>query len=476
MRITLLIPVLLSVTVYSCSKFDTLNTDPTKPSTASPSQLLLFAEKKATDILYNTITNNRVGMHYAQYWCGTDNKADSRYSSSDGGSTNLWTLYSVALPALKEIEKVNQEPSEPAAAQNQNAIAGILQVWIYHMLTDAFGNIPYSQAVSEEPLPAYDDAATIYTDLLEKLKTLEARLNSAAPSYTSGDVLYNGDISKWKKFANSLILRIAMRMSAVQPAEAKTAIEAAIQRGVMLTNTDNALFPYTKNAADAFPFNNLDRDPVQFVVSKTLIDYLAELKDPRLPLYARTVNGVYKGSPYGSGANNATDALIYSLPSVKVYAPDFPGILLTAAEVQFLLAEAAARGMQTGGNAQTFYENGIRCSMEFWGVPASETASYIRSVPYSASNWKNCIGTQKWIAFYMQGMQSWHERVRLNFTKTNGNPLFIAPVEGSLDPTVKMVPNRITYPTGEDNTNKANKEAAAKAIGGDTKGTKLWWQ
>ncbi len=114
--------------------------------------------------------------------------------------------------------------------------------------------------------------------------------------------------------------------------------------------------------------------------------------------------------------------------------------------------------------------------MEFWGVPADTATAYLAKVPYSTSNWKNSIGTQKWLALYMQGMQSWFERVRLNFNKPDGTPLFIAPVAGSLDPTVSMVPNRITYPTIENNTNRANKEAAAQAIGGDTKGTKLWWQ
>ena len=464
------------ITLSSCSKFEELNTDPNKPSEATTSQLLLFAEKKASDILYNTVTNNRVGMHYAQYWAGTDSKQDSRYSSSDGGSTTLWSLYSVVLPALKEIELLNEKSANNSAAANQNAIAGVLQVWVYHILTDAFGNIPYSEAISEQPLPAYDDASMVYKDLLTKLEGYQSQLNTSGTSFASGDVIYKGDVSKWKKFANSLMLRIAMRMSNVDEATAKPYIEKAIQGGVIETNADNAFFPYTNNATEAFPYNNLDRDPVQFVVTATLLDYMTATNDPRLPMFARTVNGVYKGAPYAAGDNNASDAQIYSLPSQRVYQPNFPGIIFTASEALFLKAEAAARNMAAGGTAATFYNNGIRQSMEFWGASADSATAYIARVPYSAATWKNNVGTQKWLAFYMQGIQSWFERVRLNFNKPDGTPLFIAPVAGSLDPTVSMVPSRITYPTTENNTNRANKNAAAQAIGGDTKGTKLWWQ
>lgn len=467
--------IFFSLLLASCSKFEELNTDPTKPSEATTSQLILFAEKRASDILYNTVTNNRIGMHYAQYWAGTDSKADSRYSSSDAGSAQLWSMYSVVLPALNEIEIINESATNAAAAANQNAIAGILRVWVYHMLTDAFGNIPYTEAIGQQPLPAYDNAADIYKDLLVKLDSYQSQLNASNPSFTTGDVIYQGEVSKWKKFANSLMLRMAMRMSNADEATARPYIEKAIQGGIIETNADNALFPYNNNATEAFPFNNIDRDPVQFVVTATLLDYMVSTNDPRLPMYARTVDSVYRGAPYASGDNNASDAQNFSLPSQKVYSPNFPGILFTASEGLFLKAEAAARNLTTG-SAATFYTSGISESMSFWGVPADSATTYLSRVPYNAANWKNCIGTQKWLAFYMQGMQSWFERVRLNFNKPDGSPLFIAPVEGSLDPTVSMVPNRITYPTTENNTNRANKEAAAQAMGGDTKGTKLWWQ
>jgi hypothetical protein len=114
--------------------------------------------------------------------------------------------------------------------------------------------------------------------------------------------------------------------------------------------------------------------------------------------------------------------------------------------------------------------------MAFWGVSDSVAINaYLARVPYNPSDWKDCIGTQKWMAFYMQGMQSWFERTRLDFKQPGGAALFIPPVAGSLDPTVTMVPYRLTYPVTEAVENAVNYQHAAAAIGGDAKGTKLWW-
>ncbi len=470
---------LLLCNLAACSKFDALNTDPVKPSAVTPEQLLLSAEKNAMDILYNSVVNNRIGMHYAQYWAASDKEEDSRYNLGEAGNSTLWSLYNRPLKDLQTLIDLNRTAAIQDPVPNQNAIAGILQVWLYQTLADAYGNIPYSHALSDSiPAPAYDDAAGIYTDLLKRLNEYQGVLDASKESYSSGDVIYNGDVEQWKKLANSLILRIAMRMSKAKPAEAISAIEAAVKNGVITDGADDALFPYTSQAPNQNPYNDFGREQVEFVVSETMVNYLRALNDPRLEIYARPAKNskTIIGKPYGQGTNSAADAQKYSTPGVRVYAPDFPGILITASEVQFLLAEAAARGMNVGGTAATFYKAGIRANMHFWKVPEAAANTYINTVPYNSSNWKNLIGSQKWIALYMQGLQSWYERLRLQFTKPDGTPLFIAPVAGSLDPNVTMVPSRLTYPVVETNTNNKNKEAAAAAIGGDTKGVKLWWQ
>jgi hypothetical protein len=113
--------------------------------------------------------------------------------------------------------------------------------------------------------------------------------------------------------------------------------------------------------------------------------------------------------------------------------------------------------------------------MDYWGIAADSTTKYLATVPYDAADWKNRIGTQKWRALYPQGFPACFERIRLDFKKPGGDALFLAPFNGSLDPNVPFVPYRLTYPTGEQTQNKASYDAAAAAIGGDTKGVKNWW-
>lgn len=143
----------------------------------------------------------------------------------------------------------------------------------------------------------------------------------------------------------------------------------------------------------------------------------------------------------------------------------------------FLKAEAAARGMYVGGDAASLYEAAVRASMEQWNVADNNftITEYLSKVPYNAGKWKNVIGTQKWIALYMQGLQAWMERLRLDFRKPDGKPLFIAPFSGSLDPEVADVPQRLNYPNATRNSNSVNVEAAAQHIGKDSKATKNWW-
>jgi hypothetical protein len=143
--------------------------------------------------------------------------------------------------------------------------------------------------------------------------------------------------------------------------------------------------------------------------------------------------------------------------------------------VQFALAEAAARGFSVGGDAATFYENGVRASMKFWGVSDTDADAFLIANPYDQANWKNIIGSQKWVALYNQGLQGWFERTRLDFKKPNGDDFFVIPAT-ILDNTVTSVPFRVSYPLAESSNNRDNYNEAKQTMGGDTKGTKLWWQ
>lgn len=145
-------------------------------------------------------------------------------------------------------------------------------------------------------------------------------------------------------------------------------------------------------------------------------------------------------------------------------------------EVQFALAESKARNFDVPGDAATYYENGVRASMDFWGVNVSEINAFLAAHPYDPTNWRDQVSAQKWVALYNQGLEAWFERNRLNFKNPiDGTQFFVAP-STILDPTVSFVPFRLRYPLAEHSTNKVNYEAAAAAVGGDEIGTKLWWQ
>ncbi|ASZ09969.1 SusD/RagB family nutrient-binding outer membrane lipoprotein [Chitinophaga pendula] len=470
-----------------CKKLDTMNTDPTKPTTAPESYLLTGAQKSAMDILYNGLQNGYIGMHFAQYWSGNSRTNDSRYLVDEINNNNLWTaLYTNSLRSLDQIiaQNKNGQQTNPLAAPNQIAIAHILKAWIYQFLVDTYGNVPYQAAGkgTDGIRPAYDDAKTIYNALLDTLQNQIAKLDETQPSYPSGDVIFKGNIAAWKKLGHSLMLRLAIRMVDVDAAKARSIIEAHYQQA-MSSNTDNAVFAYVNIAPNKYPQNDSEREINDFFVSSSLVDYMKSVDDPRLAVYARPskAGAALRGMPYGaSDANTARlPADNYSYPGTKIYAPDAAGILMTYPEVEFILAEAAARGFNTGVDAATHYNKGVTASLAYWGITdEAKVSAYLTKVPYNGGNWKNVIGSQKWLALYPQGFQGWAERLRLDIKKPDGTALFTAPLDPVLDPNVKapeFVPFRLTYPTGEQQQNKENYDKAAAAIGGDTKGTKLWW-
>ncbi|MFB6455616.1 SusD/RagB family nutrient-binding outer membrane lipoprotein [Chitinophaga sp. Hz27] len=475
-----------TIAITGCSKLDNMNRDPTKPTTTQPQILLTGAQKSAMDILYSGLQNGYIGMEYAQFWSGNSRTNDAQYNLDEGNNSSFWnTLYTSALHNLDELVKQNNSKPAQASTTNQNGVALIMKCWIYQMLADTYGNLPYTDAfhVTSNITPKYDDAQAVYKSLLDTLQQQITVMDEKESSFNSGDVIYNGKVGAWKKLAHSLILRMAIRMADANPQMAQQLIEANYQ-GAFTSNTDNAQFQYINTAPNKFPYNESEREISEFFVTTTLTDYMKSINDPRLPMYARPAKNsdTIKGMPYGTAASDAKrlSPNDYSFPGTQAYSATMPGILMTYSEVEFILAEAAARGYNVG-DAATHYQNGVRSSILYWSklsnTPVSETeiSDYLQRVPYAAADWRNVIGTQKWLSLYLQGFQAWFERTRLHFAKPGGSPLFIAPVSGSVDPSVTMVPYRLTYLKSEATQNAANYQSAASAIGGDKQGTKLWY-
>ncbi|MBE7174735.1 MAG: SusD/RagB family nutrient-binding outer membrane lipoprotein, partial [Williamsia sp.] len=191
-----LLPVCLAT---ACTKkFGDLNRDPTRPTDATPETLITGAEKSASDIIYNNFVNGRVGMLYAQFWSQTQNESGSQYLLDESSNNTLWKLYTTALINLDGI--VQQHVQNPeAVSANEAAIANVLSVWLYQVLTDTYGNVPYSQALKglDNFTGTYDDAASVYDSLLLRLDAQLAAFDSAGGNFASGEKIYNGDITKW---------------------------------------------------------------------------------------------------------------------------------------------------------------------------------------------------------------------------------------------------------------------------------------
>jgi len=316
-------------------------------------------------------------------------------------------------------------------------------------------------------LPAYDDAQTVYNDILGRLDAALDLIQPTANGFGNADVIYSSDMTKWVKFGNSLKVKLGMVIADVDTDKAKALIEAAAPN-VFTSNADNAAFPYLSSAPNNNPvsenLNPLRTSREDFVPANTLVDAMNELEDPRRASYFTQINGAYKGGRYGFTNSFSELSHVHS----NITALDFEALLLDYSEIEFLLAEALERGFNVGGTAAAHYSAAITASFDYWGV--SGVGAYLAkpevNYPTASGDWKQKIGTQKWIALYNRGFDAWLEWRRLDA------PTLSPPAVEGLD---LIVPTRLIYPVNEQTLNGANRDAAAEAIGGDQSSTKLWW-
>ena len=260
---------------------------------------------------------------------------------------------------------------------------------------------------------------------------------------------------------------MAMRLADSNPSVSQTMAESAFNAGPITGNTDNFGINYLSAAPNTNPLwvSLVQSGRKDFVAANTLVDAMNPNNDPRLPSFFQTYEGNFVGGTYGSanGASSNSDL------SELIKTPDLKGDLITAAEVHFLLSEAAARGYSVGGSAEAYYNSAIEVSMDEWGVSAADTATYLalEEVAYgtAAGDWMQKIGSQKWVAMYNNGFEGW-TAWRLFDLGLNG-PL--------VDGITLAIPTRFLYPTSEATLNGSQYDTAASAIGGDSKTTKVFW-
>lgn len=494
----ILIFIFSTLIITGCTdKFEGYNTD-TKNPPEVPSGTLLT---NSVVNLFNFTTSPSVNLNnfrlWSQQWAQTTYSDESNYELVERNvNGNTWDrLYTGVIKDAKEAKIVVAENPDPLVTNEQkvasDAVLEVIEIFAFHLLVDIFGDIPYSQALDIEMVtPIYDNDVDIYTDLISRLDVAISNLNNTmTPSMQGGDVVYAGDVSKWRKFANSLKLRLAIRVADTNGATAKTMVEQAVADGVFSSSDDDFELGYKSATPNTNPLwvSLVQSGRSDFVSANTLVDVMNNLNDPRRGhffsqniektdtiLEMDTVSmkidtifntyPIYVGGSYGD--NNSTSSS--STPGSNQVNPEFPGTIMDFTEVNFLLADAAERGYSAGGSAEDFYKAGIESSILEWGGENADVEAYLANekVAYSTAegDWKQKIAVQKWLGLYNRGFEAWTTYRLYDYPEMN------VAIGAETTP-----PMRYTYPVTEFSLNGANVEKAAENIGGDDLFTKIFW-
>ncbi len=471
-----------------------INKNPNNPEDVPVTTIFTSAAQNATSRWLGQSYNMREVSFVAQHMAEQQYPDEDRYSRL--GSSNTAFNFNTYTNELEDLQKVIQKGTAASDAGTW-APAQVLKIWDFSYLTNTFGDIPYFQALAGDSVgstttPAYDAQKTIYPDLFAKLDAATKALASASNSLGKADPILAGDPAGWQRFANSLRARLAITIVNADPAQASAQLSAAFGAagGVVTTTAQNVklVWPgdgvYNNGWSDFFKTRDDNR------MSQTLINIMNAYGDPRVGVYAQPLPGTtatYAGMPNGLSAaaaskyaNTASRVGAVLFPGATAFGTfggsgaTFPSFLITAAEVNFIMAEAAERGLggKTAGQAAGFYNAAITASMQQWGVTdATAIATYLAgpSVAYAGGTaGLTQIAIQKWIALFTDGGQAWTEWRR------TCQPNTIKPGAAATNATV---PRRFMYSPTEYAVNLAAVTAAATALGtnGDSFNGRMWW-
>ncbi|KVV13242.1 SusD/RagB family nutrient-binding outer membrane lipoprotein [Flavobacterium sp. TAB 87] len=484
--------------------FEDINTNPNVVE--KPNANYVFSKSQLDGLNNNYFFTNVLecgGMlqHYATYK-EASGVGDKYLSNEVYFSAYFNQVYPTAINEIEiVIDAVKNNPED----SNKLNIARIWKAYLYHRVTDLYGDIPYTEAAkantSQIFLPKYDKQEFIYKDLLKELDEAALALDPAKPTFGKADLIYDGDVAKWKKFSYSLMLRLGLRLSKVDGNLAKTWVTKAIAGGVILNGNDNAIMKYTDGP------NDFNKNPAGFdarkqdftqgsfgktnveggKLSKTFIDFLQTTADPRINVYSGVWEGtvqnnnaaIQKGFPNGLKiAPTPVEQATFSEPNqATVFKFDAPLVIISNVETHLYLAEAAARGWYTGETAQNLYENGVKASFLNMGIYGSSYAiadatPYLTANPFNAAgsleDKLNQINTQIWVALFVD-----EQEVYANWRRT-GYPV-LTPVNFPGNVTNGTIPRRLKYPTSEYSVNSVKLAAAIEQQGEDNFTTKMWW-
>lgn len=432
-----------------------------------------------------------------------------------GASATLWAnYYPNVIRNVTMVLAIIDEQELDATRPNLRQMTRILRAYAFMVLTDEYGDIPYSKAgrgyleQSEEYFfPEYDSQEDIYTDIIKELTEASAALNASGRIETS-DALYSGNVAKWKKFGYSLLLRAGMRLSKVNPTRAQEVAAAAYAGGVIEANADNAVVRHDSNNRNGFGVTLNSTEAANYYLAEPFVNFLKDNNDPRLGAIAVRYVGAGSGGDQQSGvgktivaanqvgmpvgANTSSPVVggvgkyfAYSQADrARVAAQTAPIFLVTAAQTQLLLAEARVRNWITTGDAADYYEAGVRLNMQqmdsyttgttpITSSKIEETAinDYLAAHPYAPADDEEAlemINTQYWVASFLNAPETF-----ANFRRSGYPDLDPNPATGQ-DITTGFI-RRLQYPTSEVSVNTANLQAASNRMGGEKLDTRVWW-
>lgn len=470
--------------VASCTgDFEEMNSNPNKPTIVSPQYLLPQALQTSMDNYWgNKTRNERLNFDHAMSWVGYltrniyENEGDNYNVQPSVNIKNWEVFYTDGLINFDRIQSISKADGPIPNAVYEGIGLG-MKAWIFSILTDVWGAIPYEEALSgtkSTPVysPAYNSQQEVYSGIIEDLKVANEKINASVTSIP-GDIFFSGKALMWKKFFNSTRFKLLNRQAHKVPgsaAEMQAMLDDPATYPMMESNADIAKFTY-----GVFPTQNpwhdilIQQGRTDWNISSTLVDKLKDLNDTRLEVYAIPgilAEGEIKGHPNGLPGNIATTFLGYSATvNPAVFAmPTSPAIVMSYAELLLVKAEAAFDGDITG-DAQAFFEAGIEASFAQYGLDVP--AGYINNLgPVTKEN----IMTQKWIALFGQGIEAWTELRRTGF-----------PVMPEHDPQALflndgVLPTRLVYPSSEYSLNGARvSETSSLNNGVDDMKTTMWW-
>ncbi|NJB70911.1 hypothetical protein GGR42_001373 [Saonia flava] len=503
-RASIFLVLALILSVLSCEKdFDEINTNTVDPTSESVDAVYVLNNAiiglsfpSGTNIYYEAGVVQQIVTPNSGFVSGANYNQDNRNNTG-----NLWDSYyqNVIKHTGDVIGQVQDDPEQG----NLYNIARIIEAYAFMVLTDTYGEIPYFEAgrgfSDQIVLPVYDPQSNIYPDLINELKEAVAALNDSGD--TVSEVMYGGDLSKWRKLGNSLLVRIGMRLSNVDSALAQQTVQDAFTGGVMESNEDNFVIRHDNNFVNPFgnTFNGTEAN--NFYLVDGFVNFLFDKDDPRLAAIAIRYIGAASGpeqvieigskdptdqigmpmghdnSSIGAVATDLGLASFYDFTQLDRFtmgANSAPMFLCTYGQTQLLLAEAATNGW-TGGNAAEHYADGIRAHMEQLAdysadiaIPTADIDDFVAANPLDAGNAIEEINNQYWVASFLNGPEAF-----ANFRRSGYPDLTPNPYPGQ-DITGDFI-NRLTYPSAEIAVNKENVDAAISRMGPDNLDTKVWW-